>query len=173
MWLVAQIPRLREDSQPSARIRDPKSHTPRSVSPPLPTATALHISDLGHPTAPVTHSSNRGLLTGTAPLSVSLGLHLALVHLSARHESLTGASLSSVAPRAPADASLLASSSLPTTAVHLQEGLSPTAAVCHQHLLQVPITTAPHHVALSPSIAVAVLRIPLQAALGDVVPSAG
>lgn len=148
MWLVPQFPSLREDSQPSASIRAPMAETPCSVSPQLPTA--------------------------TAPPSVSPGLHLALAHPSARPKALLGASPASVAPRAPADASLLANCSLPTAAVPLHDGLSPTtAAGCHQHVLRVPITTAPHPAALSPSTAVAVLGVPLQAALGDVVPSAG
>ncbi|KAF3813421.1 hypothetical protein GH733_018572 [Mirounga leonina] len=160
-WLVPQFPRLREDSQPRASIRAPMADTSCSVSPRLPTATAPH-------------SSNPGLTTTTAPPSVSPGLHLELAHPSARPEALMGASPPSVAPRAPADASLLASCNLLTAAVPLHDGLSPTtAAGCHQHVLRVPITTAPHHAALSPSIAVAVLGVPLQAALRDVVPSAG
>lgn len=84
-----------------------------------------------------------------------------------------GASLRSAALGAPADASLLASCSLLTAAAPRHDDLSPTTtAACHQDALQVPITTALHPAALSPSIAVAVLGVPLQAVLRDVDPSA-
>lgn len=111
--------------------------------------------------------------SAAAPPSVSPGLHFALTHRNARPRTLMGASPRSAAPGAPADASLLASCSLLTAAVPRHGVLSPTsAAACHQDALRVPITTAPHPAAPSPSIIVAVLGVPVPAALRDVDPSA-
>lgn len=160
-WLVPQLPRLREDSPPSASIRALTVDTPRSLSPRPPTAPAPRSSDLELPTA-------------GAPPSVSPGLSLALAHRSAKPEALMEASPPSVARRVPAGASLLASYSLPTAAAPHHDALSPTtAAACHRRAPRAPITTAPRLAARSPSIAVAVPGVALQAALRDVVPSAG
>lgn len=111
-------------------------------------------------------------LSPAAPLSVSLGLPIALTHPNARPRALTGASLCSGAVEAPADVSLLASSSLLTAAAHHHGVLSLTnAAACHQDAFRVPITTAPRPADLSPSTVVDVLGVPLQVALRDVDPS--